>query len=59
MKGEMGQYFTPRQVVAMMVQMTAPTIEETVCDPACGSGGFAHVRHAERLPLRRRDVGRR
>jgi type I restriction enzyme M protein len=40
MKGEMGQYFTPRQVVDMMVKMTAPTIEDTVCDPACGSGGF-------------------
>lgn len=40
MKGEMGQYFTPRQVVAMMVEMLAPSIEESVCDPACGSGGF-------------------
>ncbi|WP_082711995.1 N-6 DNA methylase [Burkholderia singularis] len=40
MKGEMGQYFTPRQVVDMMVKMIEPTIEETVCDPACGSGGF-------------------
>lgn len=40
MKGEMGQYFTPRQVVAMMVKMMAPSLEETVCDPACGSGGF-------------------
>lgn len=40
MKGEMGQFFTPRQVVDMMVKMVAPTIEETVCDPACGSGGF-------------------
>jgi type I restriction enzyme M protein len=40
MKGEMGQYFTPRQVVNMMVRMMNPRIEETVCDPACGSGGF-------------------
>jgi len=40
MKGEMGQYFTPRQVVDMMVRMMAPSINETVCDPACGSGGF-------------------
>jgi type I restriction enzyme M protein len=40
MKGEMGQYFTPRQVVDMMVKMMSPTMEETVCDPACGSGGF-------------------
>ncbi len=40
MKGEMGQYFTPRQVVRMMTTMMQPTIDETVCDPACGSGGF-------------------
>ncbi|MEM6673466.1 MAG: N-6 DNA methylase [Planctomycetota bacterium] len=40
MKGDMGQYFTPRQVVDMMVDMLRPGIHETVCDPACGSGGF-------------------
>jgi type I restriction enzyme M protein len=40
MKGEMGQYFTPRQVVSMMVRMMAPSIDDRVCDPACGSGGF-------------------
>lgn len=40
MKGEMGQYFTPRQVVKMMTSMINPGIDETVCDPACGSGGF-------------------
>lgn len=40
MKGEMGQYFTPRQVVDMITEMMQPGIDETVCDPACGSGGF-------------------
>ncbi|WP_457063021.1 N-6 DNA methylase [Mycobacteroides abscessus] len=40
MKGEMGQYFTPRQVVDMATSMMQPAIDETVCDPACGSGGF-------------------
>lgn len=40
MKGDMGQYFTPRQVVDMMVRMMAPKLDESVCDPACGSGGF-------------------
>jgi type I restriction enzyme M protein len=40
LKGEMGQFFTPRQVVSMMVRMAAPRISESVCDPACGSGGF-------------------
>jgi type I restriction enzyme M protein len=40
MKGEMGQYFTPRQVVKMMTKMMNPRLDERVCDPACGSGGF-------------------
>lgn len=40
MKGDMGQYFTPRQVVDMMVRMLNPHMDELVCDPACGSGGF-------------------
>ena len=40
MKGDMGQFFTPRQVVDMMVRMMNPRLADTACDPACGSGGF-------------------
>ena len=39
-KGDMGQYFTPRELVEFMVQMVAPHHEERTLDPACGSGGF-------------------
>ena len=39
-KGSKGQFFTPRHVVEAAVRMVAPTAAETVCDPACGSGGF-------------------
>ena len=39
-KGDMGQYFTPRQVVEFMVKMVTPHHEDLVLDPACGSGGF-------------------
>ncbi len=39
-KGSKGQYFTPRHVVEMCVRMLKPRPEETVLDPACGSGGF-------------------
>ena len=39
-KGELGQYFTPRQVVKACVEMLNPKEDETVFDPACGSGGF-------------------
>lgn len=40
MKGEKGQYFTPRQVVRMIVEMLNPQEDDKILDPACGSGGF-------------------
>ena len=39
-KGEIGQFFTPREVVEFMVDMVKPHHEERILDPACGSGGF-------------------
>lgn len=39
-KGDMGQFFTPREVVEFMVTMVAPNHEDLTLDPACGSGGF-------------------
>jgi len=35
-----GQFFTPRQIIKVMVQAIAPKIGETVYDPCCGTGGF-------------------
>jgi type I restriction enzyme M protein len=39
-RGELGEFFTPIEIVKMTVEMLMPKINETVCDPACGSGGF-------------------
>lgn len=39
-KSGAGQYFTPRSLIQAMVDVTRPKIGETVCDPACGTGGF-------------------
>lgn len=39
-KSGAGQYFTPRSLISAMVDVTCPQIGETVCDPACGTGGF-------------------
>ena len=39
-RGELGQYFTPRKIVEFMVDLLAPTREDLVLDPSCGSGGF-------------------
>jgi type I restriction enzyme M protein len=39
-KSGAGQYFTPRPLIKAMVDCLQPKIGETVCDPACGTGGF-------------------
>ena len=38
--GEKGEFFTPRGVVKIAVELASPNPEQTICDPACGSGGF-------------------
>ena len=48
LRGSEGQFFTPRNVVEMMVKIVDPKPGERIIDPACGSGGFlitalAHV----------------
>lgn len=40
LKGGQGQFFTPRNVIRMMVEILDPKTTEMVIDPACGSGGF-------------------
>ncbi len=35
-----GQYFTPRPVIQTMCEVTELTPDDTVCDPAAGTGGF-------------------
>ena len=38
--GDLGQFRTPRHIIKMMVELLKPTSNDTICDPACGSGGF-------------------
>ncbi len=40
LKGGQGQFFTPRNVVKMMVDILQPDETNKIIDPACGSGGF-------------------
>ena len=35
-----GQYFTPRPVIQAMCEVTEPTPQDRICDPAAGTGGF-------------------
>ena len=39
-KGDFGQYFTPRNIIAFATQMLDIQADDYVIDPACGSGGF-------------------
>lgn len=41
--GQNGQFRTPRHIIRMMVEMTQPTLEDVICDPACGTAGFLSV----------------
>jgi len=43
LRGEEGQFFTPRNVVRLMIRMVNPKPYESLIDPACGSGGFLVV----------------
>ncbi|CAB4752460.1 unannotated protein [freshwater metagenome] len=54
--GVNGQFRTPRHIIDLMVQMTAPQPGDEICDPACGTGGFlvaaseyVRDRHADAL----------
>lgn len=40
LRGDRGQYFTPRGAIRLIVQILAPKEDERVLDPACGTGGF-------------------
>ena len=38
--GQNGQFRTPRHIIQLMVELTAPVEKDVICDPACGTGGF-------------------
>lgn len=38
--GQNGQFRTPRHIIKLMVDMTAPVPKDLICDPACGTAGF-------------------
>ncbi|GAA5504487.1 hypothetical protein Dxin01_04262 [Deinococcus xinjiangensis] len=39
-RGQDGQFFTPKSVTKWLVEAINPDIEENLIDPACGAGGF-------------------
>lgn len=57
-KSGAGQYFTPRPLIDAIVKVVDPEPGKTVCDPACGTGGFllAAYEYMKKKP-RARDKG--
>ncbi len=53
--GQNGQFRTPRHIIKMMVELTAPTPKDIICDPACGTCGYL-VAAAEYLEKHHKDI---
>ena len=53
--GQNGQFRTPRHIIQLMVELTAPQPGDEICDPACGTAGFL-VAAAEYLRERHPSV---
>jgi type I restriction enzyme M protein len=54
--GQNGQFRSPRHIIQLMVDMTAPTPKDKICDPACGTAGFLvasseylHTHHSDAI----------
>lgn len=65
-KGDFGQYFTPRELIAFAVEILNPERKHLILDPACGSGGFLlysldHIRKVadRRFPRYKTDPDQR
>ncbi len=60
-KSGAGQYFTPRDLIRAIVDVMHPEPGQTICDPACGTGGFLLIAHdymkdPQRGPLSRKET---
>ncbi len=55
--GQNGQFRTPRHIIQLMVEMTAPTPKDVICDPASGTCGFL-VAAGEYLRVKHKDLFR-
>lgn len=53
-----GEFFTPREVVKLLVNLVEPKEGMKICDPTCGSGGMLIIsrRHVEKNKGNPRDL---
>jgi len=57
LRGDRGEFFTPRNVQRMTIQMLDPKVGEKVLDPACGTGGFLVIAMNEVIKKLRQESG--
>lgn len=38
--GKLGQFRTPRHIIQLICELVNPKLGDSICDPACGTGGF-------------------
>lgn len=58
LRGDRGQYFTPRRAVDLVVKILDPKPNERVLDPACGTGGFLVATLAHQLERFKKEYKR-
>ena len=56
--GTLGEYYTPRAITELLVELTDPQLGEIVLDPACGTGGYLTAA-LEHLKTQARTVAER
>jgi type I restriction enzyme M protein len=55
LRGDRGEFFTPRNVMKMVVEMINPQVHERVLDSSCGTGGFLVTAMTHTIDLLEKD----
>lgn len=58
-KAKEGEIYTPREVINLLVEILGPKPEESVYDPACGSGGMLILSYKHVEATRGKDEARK
>lgn len=57
LRGDRGEFFTPRNVQKMTIQMLAPKVTDRILDQSCGTGGFLVIAMNEVIKLLEQSAG--
>lgn len=57
LRGDRGEFFTPRNVQKMTIQMLAPKVTDKILDQSCGTGGFLVIAMNEVIQQLKREAG--